>query len=219
MEQQARSLVPVTLLRHARRALLLVGGVFVWWLVFLAGGAAHADDTGGVGQSVVPPTTAVAGLVDTTTGTVTGALRSSPSQVTHTVDAATSGAPAPERLAVQSLTTTLEPGLSLTTTEVADVVDGTVAKVETLVVPVVAPRPAQASSRVASTQRAHHVHLRATRTAAPSASAVADHRASSTLSAAGPTGLASPYQDNGSAPGVPGAPGLPGGSSGEWGQA
>ena len=46
MDQRTAAPAAPTLLRHVRRALLVVGGAVVWWLVFLSGGAAHADDTG-----------------------------------------------------------------------------------------------------------------------------------------------------------------------------
>ena len=218
MEPQTSSLVAVMLLRHARRALLLLGGVLVWWLVFLAGGAAHADDAGSAAPVTVQPTDGVASLVDQTSRPLTDSLRTVPAHAAHRAAAAFEPAPAPVAATVRTLTVEVEPDLSSTTAEAADVLDTAVARTETALGPVTRTGPQQASSRTATGPQARS-ELRAPATHPaqdPAAAVVSDHTVSPTSSSAGsrlgaretgslPTGPG--------APDAPRAPALPGGSS------
>lgn len=145
MTQTSPAPAAQTLLRCARRALLLLAGAFVWWLLSITG--AHADD--GAGQAAkdvtaslqgaqadhdsprsgAPTDGAVAKLretADDTTRPVTAALRTVPKRATTAVAGATGTAPTPVRTTVTTLTTTLEPTLTATTTALADTVDRTV---------------------------------------------------------------------------------------------
>jgi hypothetical protein len=214
MEQQASSLVAVMLLRHARRALLLLGGVFVWWLVVLAGGAAHADDTG---DTVAPQRAdGVVGVVDQASRTLTSSLRTSPSHVTRSAAAVSGQAPEPVASTVGTLTTVVEPSLSLTTTRAADVLDHTVSQAETALGPVLVPILHQQTSSRSATTKQTRAHLRASAAhpaQGPAAAVVSDQTVSPTPADA-VARLGS--QDGASlpaGPGAPGAPALPGGSS------
>jgi hypothetical protein len=218
MEPQTSSLVAVMLLRHARRALLLLGGVLVWWLVFLAGGAAHADDAGSAAPVTVQPTDGVASLVDQTSRTLTDSLRRVPAHAAHRAAAAFEPAPAPVAATVRTLTVEVEPDLSLTTAEAADVLDTAVARTETALGPVTRTGPQQASSRTATGPQARS-QLRAPATHPaqdPAAAVVSDHTVSPTPSGAGSRlgarGTGSLPAGPG-APAAPGVPALPGGSS------
>jgi len=213
MEQQTSSLVAVMLLRHARRALLLLGGVLVWWLVFLAGGAAHADGTG-VTEPVTTQSAGAVRLVDQTARTLADSVRTVP-HVTQRAAAASGQAPAPVASTVRTLTAQIEPGLSSTTTEAADVLDDAVTQTESALVPVLAPTVRQHTSSPTETTRQTHRHVptSAHQAQEPAAAVVSDHASSATPSGAGSrVGTA----DNGSLPTAPGAPRgpvLPGGSS------
>jgi hypothetical protein len=171
MNQPVAPTVSVVL-RHARRALLLLGGAFVWWLLVLSGGSAQADD-----HTVQPidqpiehatdvsalrtPTRAPEGaartghdLTDTVhqaTSRVTKTLRDTPHAVTSTVTSATAAAPQPVRTTTAHLTDALEPVLATTTTSLADTVDRTVDAAGPVVDPilqVVAPDTSQPSNVV-----------------------------------------------------------------------
>ena len=120
-----------TVLRHARRVLLLLGAAFVWWLVF-SGGPAQAD-TGTSPDDVVATTPDA--VVEQATAAATDAVRAAPRQVTDDVDRAVRPAPEPVRTAVQTLTATLEPTLSGTSTALADTVDQAVRQTVETVTP------------------------------------------------------------------------------------
>jgi hypothetical protein len=218
MEQQASSLA-ATLLRHARRALLLVGAVFVWWLVFLAGGAAHADGAGAAGSTdQVGPAAQVVGVVDADAAATTASLRTTPPHVTHTLTAVTGHAPAPVAPTAQKLVTELEPSLSFTTDKVGDAVDVTVARTDAVVTPTLAPVLAPTgrsttSSPVSPAPRAHRLQ-RSVPTPAVQRP-VNLPRASESIAS---TADRAPVDPQGGGPvsgfpGGPGAPGMPGGSS------
>jgi hypothetical protein len=137
MQQPLAGPAAPRLFRHARRALLLLGAAFVWWLL-LTGGPAQADEAvdapassadvaAQVDQAQAAATSQEA--VEHVTATTTAAVRDVPRQVSQTVAAATRAAPEPVRVAADNLTATLEPALTKTTGAVADTVDHTVTTV------------------------------------------------------------------------------------------
>ena len=137
--------------RCARRALIVLGGAFVWWL-FMSG-AAHADD--GTSGSDVPardavqrtsetdalPTqrargaAAVRDALERTTGPVTDTLRTAPRRATTTLTTLTRNAPEPVGSTATQLTAAAEPRLTTTTTWVADTVDRTATVAGALLAP------------------------------------------------------------------------------------
>jgi hypothetical protein len=132
MQQLTAALAAPRLLRHARRALLLIGAAFVWWLLF-SGGAAQADDAG-----TAPPKLDPVAPVTQTTHAATDTVRTAPRRVSRAVKATTRTAPEPVVDVIDSLTATLESPLSRTTGSVADRIDGTVARTAETVRPTLA---------------------------------------------------------------------------------
>ena len=119
-------------LRHARRALLLLGAAFVWWLVF-SGGPAQAD----TGSPEGPVATSPDAVLEHATTVATDVVRAAPRQLTDGVDRTVRPAPEPVRTAVRTVTAALEPTLSGTTTALADTVDRTVRQTVETVTPAV----------------------------------------------------------------------------------
>jgi hypothetical protein len=116
MQQRTAALAAPTLLRHARRALLLLGAAFVWWLLF-SGGPAQAAD------SVPQPGPDPVGVADQAAHSATEAARTAPHRVVHRAAHTDRTAPKPVREAVDATTASLEPRLTEATTEAADTVD------------------------------------------------------------------------------------------------
>ena len=152
-----------TVLRHARRALLLLGAAFVWWLLF-SGGPAQADSGS---SSAAPVVTSPDALLEHATTVSTDAVRAAPRQLTEGLDRAVRPAPEPVRTTVQTLTTTLEPTLSGSSAALADTVDQTVRQTVETVTPTlhavtaaaetpVAPVRVAATAVAAKNQAAHH---------------------------------------------------------------
>jgi hypothetical protein len=154
MQQHTDAPAASAMLRHARRALLLLGGAFVWWLVFLSGGSAQADGHVTPSDDAHPVRVTSAQLptqpsdvtdkagkhltaaVERTTSTVIKTLRATPQTVTGAVETTTAYAPEPVRTTVVHLTDAVAPALTATTTTVADTVDRTVDAVVPLVDPI-----------------------------------------------------------------------------------
>ncbi|HET6167553.1 MAG TPA: hypothetical protein VFE07_12055 [Marmoricola sp.] len=147
MDQQTDAHVAPALLRHARRALLLLGGAFVWWLL-AAGSPAHAADSDGpsvadhssssrlVADGARSATAKTAEAADDPAGTVSDALRVAPGRLSSDLDATTAAAPEPVRPTVRRLTTATSPILGSSATLLADTVDRTVHTVRQVVEPV-----------------------------------------------------------------------------------
>jgi hypothetical protein len=141
MDEQTDARVADALLRHARRALLLLGGAFVWWLM-TAGAPAHAADGGhdpvlsdGVRHALTNQTTSL----ERTTGAVSGTVRRAPATVSGRVDETTAAAPAPVREPVRHPTAVTMPVLDASTTVVADTVDRAVHTAHQVLDPVFDP--------------------------------------------------------------------------------
>lgn len=226
MQHVTAALAAPRVLRHARRALLLVGAAFAWWLLF-SGGSAQAADASSVDSLPAPvvhaqpdPLGRTTQTVTRTTATATTAatttLRTAPHRLTDTVTRATSTAPEPVRSTIRTVTTALEPSLTKTTTAVADTLDHTVRTVQTAVQPtldVATPQAAPTATAMAETPA--QLGIRALRPVHPAASAdrhqapsyaVAD--TASTDHSAGPSGV--PGSDRPGVPAGPSAPVLPG---------
>jgi hypothetical protein len=116
MQQRTAAWTAPTLLRHARRALLLFGAAFVWWLLF-SGGPAQAADT--APQPIQDPV----GVVDQAAHTATEAARTAPHRVVQRGTQASRTAPKTARETVDAVTASIEPRLTTATTEVADTLD------------------------------------------------------------------------------------------------
>jgi hypothetical protein len=172
MDEQTEARVAQALLRHARRALLLLGGAFVWWLM-TAGAPAHAADGGhhpvlpeGVRHALTNQTTSL----DRTTGAVSGTVRGAPGAVSARVDETTAAAPAPVREPVRHLAEAAMPVLVTSTTVVADTVDRTTHTAHQVLDPVLAATDGTAGATTPqTTQRTHDRGRTSTRAAAPGA--------------------------------------------------
>lgn len=119
-------------LRHALRALVLLGGAVLGWLV-LSGGPAHADD---VRHPSDAPMSAAHGQGEPPAHLVTDTLRRAPAATKRAVAPAAKAAPRPLRTAVDHVTTPIEPTLTRATTMAADRVDQTVRTVAAAVGPI-----------------------------------------------------------------------------------
>lgn len=216
MQQLTAALAAPRLLRHARRALLLIGAAFAWWLLF-SGGPAQADD-GGAAHAVPDPVAPVT----RTTKAVTDTLRSAPHRVTDALTATTHRAPKPVRDTVDPVTAALEPSLTETTTTVADAVDGSVAHASDSVRPAlqiltaaVAPAPsAPAAQPLGATVSAVRDH-RPAASASPPTDARRGALAGFADAPAGDRVAPSegPGDEAPTTPAVPAAPAVPGGGT------
>jgi hypothetical protein len=217
MQHVTAALAAPQVLRHARRALLLLGTAFAWWLLF-SGGPAHADGTSS-DQALTPvlqqaPTGSLGAttqqLVSRTTTTASTTIRTAPRRVTDTVTTVTRTAPEPVRTTVRTVTTALEPTLTATTTAVANSLDQTVQTVVRPALDVVVPEAATTPAPVAAAPALRHVqaarHLHATHPAADRQDAASyDGRPGVVLDDA-VDGAGTPTPD---APGVPSSPSTP----------
>jgi hypothetical protein len=223
MQQHADAPAASAAMRHARRALLVLGGAFVWWLVFLSGGSAQADDNAAQPDdqhavvSALPlpaqpsdgAAEARADLKDSVrhaTSTATGTLRATPHTVTSTVEATTAAAPQPIRTTVAHLTEALVPALSTTTTTLADTVDRTVDAVEPVVQTLGqgAPETSSALPVLTGTHAADLAKVRGQLELAPASAPVATPTtASSQARPVRPAGEHAPVVPSPSAPSAP----------------
>lgn len=226
MQHVTAALAAPHVLRHARRALLLLGAAFAWWLLF-SGGSAHAAGASSGDSVPTPGANAQPGslgrtiqdVLTRTTGTATTTLGTAPRQLTGTVTRATSTAPEPVRSTVRTVTTGLEPTLTATTTAVADTLDHTVRTVQTAVQPTVdavtpqaTPTSAPTATPVAAAPAQQGV--RASRHADPNASAdrlqAPSHVVVDTATSRTVNRSAAPSDDAPGLPVAPSAPAMPG---------
>jgi hypothetical protein len=227
MQQHADAPAASAAMRHARRALLVLGGAFVWWLVFLSGGSAQADDNAAQPDdhdavvSALPlparpshePAKAgedLKGYVRQATSTVTTTVRATPHTVTSTVEATTAAAPEPIRTTVAHLSEAVEPALTSTTTTLADTVERTVDAVGPVVDPVLqtlepsAPGTSIALPRIATTHGPGLAETRGQLDPAPgTTTAAAPATASSEARPVGPADDHAPVVPSPSAPSAP----------------
>jgi len=229
MDQQPR-LAP-SALRHALRALVLLGGVVVCWLL-LSGGPAQASDDGPspLVDQVADTATQPVRDVGTTTDSVTQTLRALPTRTTDTVAAATKDAPAPVRTTVEALVEQVEPVLTATTSTVADTVDSSMHTTQAAVGQAVhvvhshqvagTPAPSTSSAtRTHAASRASQPHRsparHVVRTAAPATDVTFAHLPALSAAQVAPGGPAAPVRgpQRESAPTVPVAPTAPTGGS------
>ena len=216
MEQLTAALAAPRLLRHARRALLLIGAAFAWWLVF-SGGPAQADDGGPAHQAVDPvdPITHV-------TKAATDTLRGAPKRVTDAATATTRRAPKTVRDLVGTTTAVLEPRLTRTTTNVADAVDASVARTADSVPPALeaVPAPAVPAPHAAAISQPRKASAPTTRHHRPAATAPAVVLPDAALTFSGvPAGdrVTDSEAPGHGLPGIPAAPAVPSAPSGSTG--
>lgn len=205
MDQQTEARVAPALLRHARRALFLLGGAFVWWLL-AAGTPAHAADTDGPdaaahsssSQLVTDGARQVAeeatGSVDASAGTASDTVRVAPGRLSSGLDAATASSPEPVRATVRRLTTATSPVLESSTTLLADTIDRTVHTVHGVVDPVLTAAGSTGTATAATASTPRTVHDAARTSTRPSVGDAATARAPGRAATAPSGGRVVPQQ-------------------------
>lgn len=197
-------------IRRLVRALVLVGGAVVWWLLF-SGGAAHADGAEVGGQEHSVTASAQQDALDPAVHALTDTVRRLPGTVDDTVDRATKQSPEPVRTTVVDVTIVVDPVLSGTATSVADVAEEALRTghqaVDELVTAVPATStPATRTSSVAESRPGHQAPRRQWSTSASAVAAVPGHTPTESVATDAPE---TPDPGQGDAPV---SPVLPGGS-------